>query len=184
MPGHLIRRLQQVAVKLFFARVGLEMTPGPVRGSRRACAAAEHGPGTLERAHRLRTGPRIGGVVGRLESRGWVTRSASRADRRVRLVRITPVRQEGARADAAGGHDGAAAFVGVARCRRARALRAPVPENVSRITSAREPRGFNSLNGPEGKLRATPGAAPRSVGGIYIRPSRYSIRPREPCAYH
>ena len=32
----------------------------------------------------------IGGVIGRLESRGWLARSASRADRRVRLVRITP----------------------------------------------------------------------------------------------
>jgi hypothetical protein len=27
MPGHFIRRLQQVAVKLFFERVGLDMTP-------------------------------------------------------------------------------------------------------------------------------------------------------------
>ena len=27
MPGHFIRRLQQVAVKLFFARVGIDMTP-------------------------------------------------------------------------------------------------------------------------------------------------------------
>src|SRR4029077_7164090 len=30
MPGHFIRRLQQVAVKLFFARVGLATTPGKV----------------------------------------------------------------------------------------------------------------------------------------------------------
>jgi len=89
MPGHFIRRLQQVAVKLFFARVGLDMTPVQFA----ALAAVAHQP----RIDQARLSDligydraTIGGVIGRLESRGWLARSASRADRRVRLVRITP----------------------------------------------------------------------------------------------
>ena len=89
MPGHFIRRLQQVAVKLFFERVGLDMTPvqfaalaavaqRPRIDQARLSALIGYDPAT------------IGGVIGRLESRGWLARSASRGDRRVRLVRITP----------------------------------------------------------------------------------------------
>ena len=89
MPGHFIRRLQQVAVKLFFARVGLDMTPVQFA----ALAAVAQQP-HIDQA-RLSTligydRATIGGVVGRLESKGWLARSASRTDRRVRLVRITP----------------------------------------------------------------------------------------------
>ena len=40
MPGHFIRRLEQVAVKLFFARVGMDMTPVQFA----ALAAATHRP--------------------------------------------------------------------------------------------------------------------------------------------
>ena len=89
MPGHLIRRLQQVAVKLFFARGGLDMTP--VQFAALATAARR------QRIDQARLSAligydraTIGGVIGRLEARGWLARSASRADRRVRLVRITP----------------------------------------------------------------------------------------------
>jgi MarR family transcriptional regulator, temperature-dependent positive regulator of motility len=89
MPGHFIRRLQQVAVRLFFARVGLDMTPVQFA----ALAAVAHQPRIDQaRLSELIGYDRatIGGVIGRLESRGWLARSASRADRRVRLVRITP----------------------------------------------------------------------------------------------
>jgi MarR family transcriptional regulator, temperature-dependent positive regulator of motility len=89
MPGHFIRRLQQVAVKLFFARVGLDMTPVQFA----ALAAVEQRPGIDQARLSALIGydrATIGGVIGRLESRGWLARSASRADRRARLVRITP----------------------------------------------------------------------------------------------
>jgi DNA-binding MarR family transcriptional regulator len=89
MPGHFIRRLQQVAVKLFFARVGLDMTPVQFA----ALAAVAQRPRIDQARLSALIGydrATIGGVIDRLEARGWLARSASRADRRVRLVRITP----------------------------------------------------------------------------------------------
>jgi DNA-binding MarR family transcriptional regulator len=89
MPGHFIRRLQQVAVKLFFDRVGLDMTPVQFA----ALAAVAQRPRIDQARLSALIGydrATIGGVIGRLEARGWLARSASRADRRVRLVRITP----------------------------------------------------------------------------------------------
>ncbi|HEY2863250.1 MAG TPA: MarR family transcriptional regulator [Casimicrobiaceae bacterium] len=89
MPGHFIRRLQQVAVKLFAARVGLDMTPVQFA----ALAAVAQHPRVDQARLSLLIGydaATIGGVIHRLESRGWLVRSASRADRRVKLVRITP----------------------------------------------------------------------------------------------
>jgi DNA-binding MarR family transcriptional regulator len=89
MPGHFIRRLQQVAVKLFFARVGLDMTPVQFA----ALAAVAQRPRIDQAALSALIGydrATLGGVIDRLEARGWVARSASRADRRLKLVRITP----------------------------------------------------------------------------------------------
>lgn len=88
MPGHLIRRLQQVAVKLFFVRVGIALTPvqfaalAALAQRRRIDQATLSALIGYDRAT-------IGGVIDRLESKGWLVRSASRADRRVKLVRIT-----------------------------------------------------------------------------------------------
>ena len=89
MPGHLIRRLQQVAVKLFFARVGLDMTPVQFAA---LAAVAQRQRIDQARLSALIGYDRatIGGVIGRLEARGWLVRSASRINARVRLVRITP----------------------------------------------------------------------------------------------
>ncbi|MEP6997387.1 MAG: MarR family transcriptional regulator [Betaproteobacteria bacterium] len=89
MPGHFIRRLQQVAVRLFVARVGLDMTPVQFA----ALAAAAQRPRIDQARLSALIGydrATIGGVIGRLESRGWLARSASSVDRRVKLVRITP----------------------------------------------------------------------------------------------
>jgi DNA-binding MarR family transcriptional regulator len=89
MPGHFIRRLQQVAVKLFFERVGLDMTPVQFA----ALAAVAQRPRIDQASLSALIGydrATIGGVIDRLQARGWLARSASRADRRVRLVRITP----------------------------------------------------------------------------------------------
>ncbi len=88
MPGHFIRRLQQVAVKLFFVEVGLAMTPVQFA----ALATVAQRPRIDQAALSALIGydrATIGGVIDRLESKGWLARSASRADRRVKLVRIT-----------------------------------------------------------------------------------------------
>jgi DNA-binding MarR family transcriptional regulator len=89
MPGHFIRRLQQVAVKLFSDQVGMHLTPVQFA----ALAAAAQRPGIDQaRLSELIGYDRatIGGVIDRLESRGWLARSPSRVDRRLKLVRITP----------------------------------------------------------------------------------------------
>src|ERR1044071_6029398 len=94
MPGHFIRRLQQVAVKLFFARVGLDMTPVQFA----ALAAVAHQPRIDQARLSALIGydrATIGGVIGRLESRGWLARSASRADRRVRPGGTPPTGRRG-----------------------------------------------------------------------------------------
>ncbi|HEV3239299.1 MAG TPA: MarR family transcriptional regulator [Casimicrobiaceae bacterium] len=88
MPGHFIRRLQQVAVKLFFVEVGIAMTPVQFA----ALAAVAQRPRIDQAALSALIGydrATIGGVIDRLESKGWLVRSASHADRRVKLVRIT-----------------------------------------------------------------------------------------------
>ena len=88
MPGHLIRRLQQVAVRLFFVRTGLALTPVQFA----ALAAVAQRPRIDQATLSALIGydrATIGGVIDRLESKGWLARSASRADRRVKLVRIT-----------------------------------------------------------------------------------------------
>ena len=79
MPGHFIRRLQQV---------GTDMTPVQFA----ALAAAAQRPGIDQATLSELIGydrATIGGVIDRLESRGWLARSASRSDRWLKLVRIT-----------------------------------------------------------------------------------------------
>ena len=94
MPGHLIRRLQQIAVAIFLedtAEFGI--TPvqyATLRG------LGEH-PGVDQRSLAAQVGldaSTLGGVVDRLESRGWLTRQPSASDRRVKLLHITPSGQD------------------------------------------------------------------------------------------
>ena len=88
MPGHLVRRLQQVAVRLFAERVGEDLTPVQFA----ALAAAARHPGLDQAALGNLIGydrTTIGGVVDRLESKGWVERSAAAGDRRLKLVGLT-----------------------------------------------------------------------------------------------
>jgi DNA-binding MarR family transcriptional regulator len=90
LPGHCIRRLQQIAVALF-------MQESPASGATpvqfAVLQALADQPGmdqrTLARAVSLDTST-IGGVVDRLEARGLLTRSHSPGDRRVRLLHLTP----------------------------------------------------------------------------------------------
>ena len=92
MPGHLIRRLQQVAVSLFFEEVepaGFDLTPVQFAALR----AILHHPGIDQAslagviAYDRAT---IGGVLDRLEGKGLVRREMSKTDRRVRQLNLEP----------------------------------------------------------------------------------------------
>src|SRR5262245_18474990 len=86
-PGHLIRRLQQIAVALFIAETD-GLTPiqyasltairavPDVEASRLSTLVA------LDRAT-------LATVLQRLEAKRWIERSGSSADRRIKLLRIT-----------------------------------------------------------------------------------------------
>ena len=89
MPGHFIRRLQQVAVRLFSDCVGPELTP--VQYAALSAIAQSHGAGQAALAALIGYDrATIGGVIDRLEQKGWVARSGSPDDRRLNLLAITP----------------------------------------------------------------------------------------------
>jgi DNA-binding MarR family transcriptional regulator len=89
MPGHLIRRLQQIAVAIFLedtASFGIT----PVQYAALSGLVAQ--PGVDQRTLAAQVGldaSTLGGVVDRLESRGWVQRQPSASDRRVKLLHPT-----------------------------------------------------------------------------------------------
>jgi DNA-binding MarR family transcriptional regulator len=89
LPGHHIRRLQQIAVSVFLQETeshGLT----PVQYS--ALQGIENSPGidqrTLARTIAFDTST-TASVIDRLEARGLVLRSASPSDKRVRLLSLT-----------------------------------------------------------------------------------------------
>ena len=89
MPGHCIRRLQQVAVALFMeesAAAGVT----PVQYAVLQTLARQPGidQRSLARAVSFDTST-IGGVIDRLEARGLLTRNLSAQDKRVRLLHLT-----------------------------------------------------------------------------------------------
>jgi DNA-binding MarR family transcriptional regulator len=88
MPGHYIRGLQQVAVALFARHVDGLLTPVQY------AALAALSQRTLDQAA-LATlvgydRATLGGVIERLESRGFVRRVPGTQDRRTKLVSLTP----------------------------------------------------------------------------------------------
>lgn len=89
-PGHLIRRLQQIAVAVFMDETqawGLT----PVQYA--ALSAVLRHPGVDQRTLARLIGfdtSTIGSVIDRLEARQLMLRSNSPADRRVRLLHVTP----------------------------------------------------------------------------------------------
>ena len=96
IPGHLIRRLNQIAVAVFtdhVAEAGLELTPVQFA----VLAQLSNHPGIDQAtlagliAYDRVT---IGGVIARLEARGLVARRISPSDRRARILKLT---DEGAR---------------------------------------------------------------------------------------
>jgi MarR family transcriptional regulator, lower aerobic nicotinate degradation pathway regulator len=90
LPGHYIRRLQQIAVAIFLDE-SREFEVTPVQYG--ALQAISNSPGIDQRTLASRIGfdtSTIGGVIDRLDARGLVLRSASETDRRVRLLTLTP----------------------------------------------------------------------------------------------
>lgn len=91
MAGHLIRRLNQISTQVFMHRMqaaGYDLTPVQF-----AALDAIHATPGLEQA---RIAARIaydkatlGGVIDRLEQKGFIKRSISKSDRRAREVRLT-----------------------------------------------------------------------------------------------
>lgn len=93
LPGHQIRRLQQIAVGLFMEETAAhDMTPVQFA----ALAAVDRQPGvdqrTLARTIGLDTST-IAGVVDRLERRALMQRNPDPDDRRVRRLTLTPAGQ-------------------------------------------------------------------------------------------
>lgn len=95
MPGHLIRRLQQLSSSIFSARmkqIGVQITSPQFA----AMCILDENPGVDQAtlagliAHDR---PTIGGVVDRLEKKGLVARSMNPDDRRARLLALTPAGQ-------------------------------------------------------------------------------------------
>jgi DNA-binding MarR family transcriptional regulator len=89
MPGHLVRRLQQIATALFAEECGaFEMTPiqyaalVAIRGNEGLDATRVSELITLDRST-------VGDVLFRMEKKGWLDRYASPEDRRVKLLRLT-----------------------------------------------------------------------------------------------
>ncbi len=91
MPGHLIRRLNQISVALFsehMSRAGLTLTPVQFA----ALSAVERHPGTDQAtvaglvAYDRAT---LGKVIDKLEERGLMIRTTSPTDRRAKALELT-----------------------------------------------------------------------------------------------
>lgn len=89
LPGHYIRRLQQIAVAIFLQETGSHgVTPVQYAALQKVGDAPGVDQRTLARSIGLDTST-IAGVVDRLEARGLMLRNASPEDRRVRLLSLT-----------------------------------------------------------------------------------------------
>lgn len=92
MAGHLIRRLHQQSVQVFQQQMqaaGFDLTP--VQFAALDAVAAEPGMDQATLAARIAYDrATIGGVVDRLAAKGLLHRAVSRADRRARVLALTP----------------------------------------------------------------------------------------------
>lgn len=89
LPGHYIRRLQQIAVAIFLQECQAHgITPVQYAALQSIGNAPGTDQRTLARAIGLDTST-VAGVIDRLEARALVLRSASPEDRRVRLLTLT-----------------------------------------------------------------------------------------------
>ena len=88
VPGHLVRRLQQVAVRLFGEHVNGDLTPVQYA----ALTAVADRPNIGQAALATLIGydrATIGGVIDRLEQKGWMARIPSAQDRRSNALALT-----------------------------------------------------------------------------------------------
>lgn len=88
MPGHLVRRVHQVATSLFTEECEGELTAVQYA----ALAAVESHPGIdATRLSELIFFDRstIGDVLDRIEAKGWIVRRAAPNDRRVKLLELS-----------------------------------------------------------------------------------------------
>ena len=90
LPGHYIRRMQQIAVAIFLQETeAFGLTPVQFA----ALQAVSRKPGIDQRTLAATIGldtSTTGGVIDRLEGRGLLRRNPSESDRRVRLLTPTP----------------------------------------------------------------------------------------------
>lgn len=95
MAGHLIRRLNQKSTHIFATRMqeaGYDLTP--VQFS--AMEAVSLYPGIDQASVAARIGydrATIGGVIDRLQAKGYLDRTVSERDRRARVLRLTDAGQ-------------------------------------------------------------------------------------------
>jgi DNA-binding MarR family transcriptional regulator len=89
-PGHLIRRAHQVAVAIFMEETG-EFDVTPVQFAILNALIADPGEDQVTLAGKVAfDAATFGSVIGRLETKGWVRREPDGADRRRKLLWITP----------------------------------------------------------------------------------------------
>jgi DNA-binding MarR family transcriptional regulator len=91
MPGHLIRRLHQTSTAVFSERMkfaGIDMTSVQFAALHTICEIPGIDQASLAQqiAYDRAT---IGGVVDRLERKGWVTRTVNPQDKRARQITLT-----------------------------------------------------------------------------------------------
>ena len=89
-PGHLIRRAHQVAVAIFMEETQ-DFDVTPVQFAILNALIQEPGEDQVTLAARVAfDAATFGSVIGRLEAKGWVRREPSEADRRRKLLWVTP----------------------------------------------------------------------------------------------
>ena len=90
MPGHLIRRAQQISVAIFMEECAAQNVT-PVQYACLSAIALQPGVDATRLASAVAFDrSTLGNVLERLETKGWVARKPSPDDRRVKLLHITP----------------------------------------------------------------------------------------------
>jgi DNA-binding MarR family transcriptional regulator len=93
-PGHLVRRAHQIAVALFMAELsGEDVTP--VQFAILNAVMDTPGVDQVTLAGRVAfDAATSGSVLGRLETKGWIRREPDQADRRRKILWLTPTGHE------------------------------------------------------------------------------------------
>jgi len=93
-PGHLVRRAHQISVALFMAELsGEDVTP--VQFAILNAVMDTPGIDQVTLAGRVAfDAATSGSVIGRLETKGWIRREPDQADKRRKILWLTPAGQE------------------------------------------------------------------------------------------